>query len=508
MLLSASALAAPGMAHSASAADGTFEPGSGRARSNVFEVVPRTGGLTIPFSFGRALTQYQGTRAEATSTVGSFPFNPTKPPSEPPPGFPGGSSATGTEPAADEGECGSKNPGGNGGGSKPPSTKSPFAFDLKTTSDEPDSVKGKSESYMENPPGSPIVGYMSKRQVSATKAPFGTAISTSGMMGIPGVAEIKGGRAEARSGVVDGKTRLADGTVTMQQVELLGGQVKIEDMLWHATQKTGEGEANSGSFTVGRVTVAGQQLPAAPDGGDPFGPLNEAIAQSGFSIESPKFEAVNGVARVSPMSLRVNDSPFGREYIGPTVANLQPVRDPLVAAFLSYSCDAGLAVTVADVALSGASGSGGISFDFGGVTATTEGAVFDNPFDDVEGAFGDPFGATPPGGDVPGPSDVPFASAPAYTLPPVGAPGPVRYASQAPLPASSELPDVPPPLPAGHEEVASPVPQTYIQPALGSSTRQIPGKRGGNALWVALAGLAAVAGLAGADVAFTRRKGA
>jgi hypothetical protein len=509
-------LVVPAFAGTASAADEPFEPGSGRARSNLFEVVPRTGGLGIPFSFGRALTQYQGARAEATATVGHPP-----PPPAPPSAVP--ASPFGTVPQtpavvapAAEDECGSKNPGGNGGGSKPPATKSPFSFDLKASSDDEGAEKGKTESYLQSPEGSPIAGSMARQDVKAKKDPFGEAVSTMGTMGIPGVAEVTGGRAEARAGVVEGKTRLADGVVTIDRLRLLGDTISFDNLRWEASQRTGAGEGATGAFKLGQVTVAGTPLPAAPEGEDPFGPVNEILAPSGLTILAPKFEEANGVARVSPMSLRLTDSPFGREYVGPTVANLQPVRDPLVAAFLSYSCDAGLAVTVADVALSGASGSGGITFDFGGVSATTEGAVFDNPFDDViEDGFGsDPFGSLPPGvpdgfpaggGELPPESVGPFLPPEGY----VSGGAPMRYASgAAPLPT---LPDTSPfdgtPSGAG-EEQAAPPPGDYIQPALGSSTRQLKGKRGGSALAVGLAGLAAVAGLGAADVIYTRRRAA
>ncbi|MDQ3945783.1 MAG: hypothetical protein M3357_11645, partial [Actinomycetota bacterium] len=50
-----------------------FVAGSGRARASIFEIVPRTGGLTLPVSFGRASASYEGLRAEASSVAGRFP---------------------------------------------------------------------------------------------------------------------------------------------------------------------------------------------------------------------------------------------------------------------------------------------------------------------------------------------------------------------------------------------------------------------------------------------------
>src|SRR4051794_18943992 len=54
-------------APSGAGADTDFVNGSGRARANLFEILPRTGGLTIPISFGKALVTYQGLSATATS---------------------------------------------------------------------------------------------------------------------------------------------------------------------------------------------------------------------------------------------------------------------------------------------------------------------------------------------------------------------------------------------------------------------------------------------------------
>ena len=48
-------------------ADANFVAGSGRARANLFEIIPRTGGLEIPINFGKALVTYQGLSATATS---------------------------------------------------------------------------------------------------------------------------------------------------------------------------------------------------------------------------------------------------------------------------------------------------------------------------------------------------------------------------------------------------------------------------------------------------------
>ena len=170
------------------------------------------------------------------------------------------------------------------------------------------------------------------------------------------------------------------------------------DVRWEAIQRTGEGERSDGSFSVGQVLFGGRPLPSPPPPSealpgavapalpDPLAALNTALAPSGISIVAPHFETAGAVARVTPMSIRFADSALGRVVLGPIVSSLQPLREPVVGGLLAVSCDFGIAVTVADVATSILTGSGGISFDFGGVTATTEGETYDNPF---AGGIGD-----------------------------------------------------------------------------------------------------------------------
>src|SRR5213080_816977 len=95
-------------------AENDFVSGSGRARASLFEILPRTGGLTIPINFGKALVTYQGLSATATSGG-------VKPPSQ--------NSA--------DGDCGGgfQPPGGGGGGGgTPPPPKRPGGGNGPSTS--------------------------------------------------------------------------------------------------------------------------------------------------------------------------------------------------------------------------------------------------------------------------------------------------------------------------------------------------------------------------------------
>jgi hypothetical protein len=281
----------------------------------------------------------------------------------------------------------------------------------------------------------------------------------------------------------------------MGTLDILKGLVVFEGVRWEATQRSGDGAEAQGTFSAARVRVGETPLPGLPPGagdGDPFAAVNTALAPTGLALVAPKVEKEDGVVRVSPLTLRLSDSPLGRATLGPALGAFQPVREPLVDALLSFSCDLGAAILVADVAASIASGSGGISFDVGGVSATTEGARYDNPFD---GPLGDPFGAPAP--------EFPVSAEPLPALP--------RVLLAAPLPAEpSVLPayGFAPPLqlaaPATAPGPAAPD-IAFVQPAGGPTSRRLAGDTGGAALAVGAIGLLAILALAAADALHLRR---
>ena len=499
-------------------ADPTFVTGSGRARANLFEIIPRTGGLEIPVNFGKALATYQGLSATATSGG-------VKPPSQPsadggcggglqPPG--GGGGGGGGTPAPP------KPPGGGGNG---PSTSFPWVSTVSVSTGDKDAEQGRSVDQGQFPDGSPITGRIEHQEVRATAAPLAEAGTTHLQLGFGPLVEVVHGRTEAETGIIDRKTRLAHAVTTMDRLNLLDGLISLVDVRWEATQRTGEGEAADGTFTVGTVLFQGKPLPAPPappaavPGGvpqpalpDPLAVLNTAIAPSGISVGTPRLEIAGGVARVTPLTLRFSDSALGRVLLAPLVTSLQPLRDPVVGGLLALSCDFGTAVTVADVATSILTGSGAISFDFGGVSATTEGEVYDNPF---AGGIGDDTG-TDDGGfgsdAVPGLPDIgsgylggagPLTDTSAGT----GLGSPADFGGSAgadvggPSTNTGTGGEASGSVPGGGEEYA------YGDPAglYGSTSRHVPGRKGGPALAVAALALLTVAALAAADAFHLRR---
>jgi hypothetical protein len=456
-------------------AGGEFVSGSGKARASIFEVVPRTGGLTIPVTFGRSVATFQGSEAKAASTaMGPPKGGPPKPP---------GAAA---QPMAD---C-----GGKGG----PSTSNPFASNVEVSSS--DKPPYASASFMASPANSPVQGAMQTQEAEASRDPSSRAVTTGGHIALPGgLLEGTRSRAEATTGVVDGNARLSHAVVTLDRLSLAGGAVVLHGMRWEATQRTGESgavEVADASFTFGGASVGNTPLPGGGGGGaEALAGLNQALAPTGIALVAPTVEREKGVARVGPLSVRMADSPLGRQALGPLQGNLQPIREPLVEGLLGIDCRFGGAITVADVALGILTGSGGVSFDLGGALATSEGTRFDNP---LGGPIDDEFG--PPDGDV--------------VLPPSTA-AEVALPDSGPLPPEELTAGLPGGLPASDYSAPGPVPPEDLLAAptrpgaapatLGPAASRLPGRKGGAALAVGIVGLLTVLFLAVADAAHIRR---
>ena len=383
---------------------------------------------------------------------------------------------------------------------------------------EKDAEKGRQLDQGSFPEGSPITGAFQDQRVTADASPSGRATTTGGRLAFGPLVEIVNGRTEAHAGVVDGKARLASAVTTMDRLSLLDGLVVLGDVRWEATQRTGEGEAADGRFSVGSVLFQGKPLPAppapppavpglpAPALPDPLVALNTALAPTGLVLEAPRFTSDGGVARVSPMNLRFADSALGRVVLAPIVTSLQPLRDPVVGGVLAVSCDFGIVVTVADVAAGILTGSGGLSFDLGGVTATTEGEVYDNP---LAGGIGDDGGPgdgydlgsalpelapSPAGGFSPSLGNDGSATGPADFGGPLGGP-----AGGPSVTGSGSRPGLGG-APAGDEVAFDDASGLF-----GSTSRRLPGQKGGRALAVAALAILTVAALAAADAVHLRR---
>jgi hypothetical protein len=351
---------------------------------------------------------------------------------------------------------------------------------LKIASTQKGAEEGKSEAFI----GSPGTG-AGEMFVRATKAPLGESRFRLSVLDVPGLLEAKDSESRTVTGLVghvrESRAISEIGSLTIADTIVLKG------MKWESIQRTGDKKTVAGTFTIEGASIAGVPLPVPSDGdmATLVGPINTALAPTGFAISIPKFSGNAGQAEVTPLSLDIVNSPLGRQFLAPILEAAHPARKEITDLFLDLSkqlVDTGKIVTgplnegtractddtrvpevpdlsvgllAADLTTGIASGSSQLHIELGGTRAFTEGETFDNPF------------GTP---DL-----APSAVSPARTEFTPGKPG------------TPAVPGTP-----GDEGVLTAAPQV-------PGTRTIPGDRGGVAVAVGLIGLAVAIGLAVGD---------
>jgi hypothetical protein len=350
---------------------------------------------------------------------------------------------------------------------------------LRVTSEDAGASQGKTQYVAGQTDASGNGGGIGQLFARATKAPFGESSFRLGAFSISGLITVGEGFAQSTAGVIKGDVRQATATVEISSVDLGGGAVKLGGLHWEATQQTSDkGRKVSSSFTVQRASVGGVPLPLPAGGGElqsVLGPLNAALAPTGFAIRPPTNDSLSGVASMSPLSIEIINSPLGRQTLAPALAAIQPIREPLAAQLISTfkqlagptsnSCggaptapDLSVSVLIADLSLGILAGSSDFHMELGGVNAYTEGERFNNPF----------FNA--------------LSSAPTNT-------GGVETVVRPGSPGSPGTPGTP----------GSDVAQLTTALPRVTTPRTIPGSKGGDAVAVGAIGLGAAILLAAAD---------
>jgi hypothetical protein len=338
---------------------------------------------------------------------------------------------------------------------------------VKARSTEKDADKGKTVVVGGGSDGE-TGGGIAELYARATKAPLGEGRFRLTSMTIPGLIEARSSVSHAQAGV-KGQTREAVAMTEIGVLSIGGGAVELKGLRWVSTQQTGGKKSVKGTFTIEGATIGGAplEMPAGPSELEAIAePINTALAPIGLSISMPVVENRAGQASVSPLSVDIENSPAGRQFIAPILDALRPVREPIADAFIDLAKslveanedipDASVAILLADLSLGILSGSSQLHLEFGGVTAFTEGQTFESP-------FGRGIDFSPP--KVAPPQTV-------FEPGRVGTPG---------TPGTSPSDE--------GTLVAAPVP----------GTRTVPGDRGGVAVAVGLIGLAVAIALATAD---------
>ena len=279
---------------------------------------------------------------------------------------------------------------------------------LRVSSTDEDSEEGRTEVTAGQKDASGLGGGAVELFARATDAPFGeSGVRISGMS-IPGLIDFANSVAHTTSGIIKGNLRRSTSIVEIGRIDL-AGVVRLTGLKWEAIQQTGPGDNDrklTGRFTVEGASIGGVPLPISA-GGDDFeavlGPINAALAPTGFAVTPPKVEERSGQQSVSPLSFEIVNSPLGRQFLAPILAALQPAREPIADAFIDLAKalveaneefpDASVAVLAADLTLGVFSGSSQLHIELGGVNAFTEGESFADAF-----GFGEfrPPGVVPP----------------------------------------------------------------------------------------------------------------
>lgn len=319
-----------------------FVVGSGRADAAVVRVGPSAGKLAIAPTVGLALADFLGTlgRGEARmADLGALDV------------------------------------------ALPPEIKNLIPIVTARSTDE---VPEQASTFGGTPAGTPVTVGAIEQKAKASKAPSGESTVSVGTVSIPNLIEVAGGQARSSARVVDNKTREARGVSHIASISLGGGIVTLRGLTWEAVQRTGEGETLEASFRIEGATIAGRNL-TIPAGGEElrtvFEPINRALAPTGLVLDAPRVVTDNGVARITPLGVRIVNSPLGQALVAPVIGAAQPIREPVTAALIQNCPDCGIAILLADVVLGVVSGGGRLDLELGGASGTTEGESFSSPFD-------------------------------------------------------------------------------------------------------------------------------
>ena len=433
---------------SAAGQDSGFVAGSAGSTAQAIQFAPSTGGLGYKITLAESVADYQGNEGQAEAQ-----------------GVDLGVIGTTLETQGCDGS---------------PPVLSPGAAPQPAVAE---STNGNASSARDLQGGGGVT--MGHETATATTQPAATATTTLTGFSVPGAVDIGAGTSSAGAQLVRDTARQADATADIGRLSLLGGKVVLTHLHWDTTQRTGQGPTQDARFTVGGITVAGVQLPVAADTlAQAFGVVNQALAPSGFHITPPAtVKGADGSVQETPLSVGIDNSALGRQLLGPALGAAQPLRTAIADALLKASCQFATPLLVSDIAIGPLAGGGTFDINLGGVTATSDGTAYANPFG-AGGLGANPLSAaTGAGGDGLGGSDVGGSGGPLGSVGVTAAPGAAAGPQSRGLLAATRA-------------VACRTTHPFGHPACSN----------GAALPVGLAGLALVTGLGVADLTRVRRR--
>ena len=335
----------------AGAQEDGFRRGEAEAHAESFTLNIKQGNANIGFTYGRSRSGYQDRTASAEAHALDLGVLPTL--------F-----------ATDQCD-----------GSEPP--MNPDTLPPKTRVDSTEAAAARSRKVEVRVPGSdggPHGAVAGTQDAVATPQPLSRGVTTSVDTDIFLLA-LDGARTEVTSRL-DGRVRQATAVSTADQLRVFGGLFTFDEPRWEARVESGDRVVNEGSFTFQRATVLGvERTPAEAlrDFREFKWGLEQLLAPLGVELELPTVEVEEGRVTVTPMAFRVVDPPFGRQVLAPFFGSMQSVREAESRRLVEQDCTNALKITLLDVVLGIAAGSGAIEVLAGGVEVFTADTDFSVP---------------------------------------------------------------------------------------------------------------------------------
>jgi hypothetical protein len=339
------------LAPSAGAQEDGFRRGEAEAHAESFTLNIKQGNANIGFTYGRSRSGYQDRTASAEAHALDLGVLPTLFASE---------------------QC---------DGSTPP--MNPDTLPPKTRVDSTEDAASRSRRVEVRVPGSDggrhgaVAG---TQDAIATAQPLSRGVTTS-VDTDAFLLALDGGRTEVSSRL-DGRVRSAVAVSTADELRVFGGLFTFTAPRWEARVASGDRVVNEGAFTFERATVLGvERSPqdALRDFEEFEWGLEQLLAPLGVELELPTVEVADGRVEVTPMAFKVVDPPFGREVLAPFFGSVQSVREAESRRLVEQDCTNALTITLLDVVLGIAAGSGAIEVMAGGVEVFTADTDFSVP---------------------------------------------------------------------------------------------------------------------------------
>lgn len=364
-----------------------FVPGSGDVKASFLALSPETAGLSVGVVVGETLADYQNDVARAQSR------------------------------AVNTGALGASLAAKSCAGGDPSLKKEDLPTTVRVDSREPGAAEGKTDYWpilprdlpyqfddlkpdesgngglpnLDPPADSPARSNVSRLHARAANHPSSLSTSDTGVTYVAGVADLVGGHTQSAARIENGK-RIGEAVVTIPEIRLGGGAVVLSDLEWRAVQTTGPAApadtTYDSSFRMGSATVGGATYGWPDQAGAEFQTqaqallslVNTALAPTGLVVDFPKTGQDGGHATVTPLSVKIDRPPLGRELFAMLPKAVYDARREILDRAIQQDCRFASVVIVGDIILATPAGAGTTRVSFGGADGFTEGTQFANPF--------------------------------------------------------------------------------------------------------------------------------